>query len=90
MSENVSHQLMLEMQSIRQDLKSLMVAVMGDPKFNIDGMQQHIDQIGVKVCQLEKDVRGLKTDRVKIVAWVSGLAAGFSIIGVKAADWLKS
>jgi len=80
---------MLEMQSLRQDLKSLMVAVMGDPKFNIEGMQQHVGRIGTQVGQLEKDVRGLKTDRIKIVAWVAGLTAGFSIVGSKAIEWLR-
>lgn len=90
MSEELVQKLVLEVQTLRQDLRSLMTAVMGDPKFKVDGMQQHIDQISDDLDALKKDVHSLKTDRIKIVAWVSGIAAGCSVAGTKMVEWLRS
>jgi|DEB0MinimDraft_3_1074331.scaffolds.fasta_scaffold185880_2 hypothetical protein len=90
MPDEIINQVIDEIRGFRDDLRSLKVAVMGDPSLRVDGMQQRIDHIAKEVGSLKKDVQGLKNDRVKVVAWVSGIAAGCSVAGTKLVEWFKA
>lgn len=90
MSDEEIQRLILEIKSVRKDLQSINLAVLGDPEMGLDGMRQHIDAIRKDVEELKKDVHGLKNDRVKIIAWVSGIAAGCSVAGTKLIEYFKS
>ena len=77
------------MEELRNDLRQLKTAITGDPILKVDGMHQHVDSIRRKVDRLETDVKALKSDKVKIIAWASGLAAGIGAAGSKAIEWVR-
>ena len=90
MNDEQIQKIILEIQSLRQDVKSFNLAMLGDPELGIDGMRQHVDVIRKDVETLKRDVHGLKNDRIKIVAWVSGIAAGCSVAGTKIMEYFKA
>lgn len=89
MGDEATKQLLDEIQSVRREIGELKVAITGDPVLKLDGVHQHVDGIRRKVDGLEKDVKSLKTDRIKIIAWVTGGAAGIGAAGSKLVDWLR-
>jgi len=81
MGDEERQELTLKIKSIDDCLRELLIEIRGDDELDIDGLKQHLRHVRNRTDQCEVDLRGLKKDfnrmkveRIKIIAWASGIA----------------
>lgn len=88
MSDDEKNRLTIEVQGLRSELQEVLLAIKGNEDLKLDGMVQHIEVMNQRLQILEVDVKSLKSDKIKLKAWIAGLATGGGFIGVKISEWI--